>query len=358
MTKQMLSERGKYPTFSSDSTNNGIVGYSNISPSFLCDEDCPIFVIFGDHTRTFNIAQTSFNVMDNVKVLKPNKKYKLSELLFITSSWKKGIKNLGYARHWKIAKEAKILLPTKNNQIDFDFMEFFIAELEAERIAELSAYLTVSGLDNCKLSIEELNALRAYDSMEWREYKLGDLFEIRSYKKRFDANKVIILDKGEHPYIVRKSANNGIRGFIDEDTTFLNEGNTISFGQDTATSFYQEQPYFTGDKIKILKAKFDGFKKENAQFFISAITRSFSKFSWGSSSYSIDIISNQTIVLPVLNEKPDMKYIEIITKAIAKLAIKDVVQYTDKRIEATKAVVLEHQKTTRQNKCTDSSKKL
>ncbi len=354
----MLSERGKYPTFSSDSTNNGIVGYSNISPSFLCDEDCPIFVIFGDHTRTFNIAQTSFNVMDNVKVLKPNKKYKLSELLFITSSWKKGIKNLGYARHWKIAKEAKILLPTKNNQIDFDFMEFFIAELEAERIAELSAYLTVSGLDNCKLSIEELNALRAYDSMEWREYKLGDLFEIRSYKKRFDANKVIILDKGEHPYIVRKSANNGIRGFIDEDTTFLNEGNTISFGQDTATSFYQEQPYFTGDKIKILKAKFDGFKKENAQFFISAITRSFSKFSWGSSSYSIDIISNQTIVLPVLNEKPDMKYIEIITKAIAKLAIKDVVQYTDKRIEATKAVVLEHQKTTRQNKCTDSSKKL
>lgn len=241
-------------------------------------------------------------------------------------------------------KNQIIGLPTKNKQIDFDFMESFIAELEAERIAELSAYLKVSGLDNYELSIEELNALRVYDTMEWREYKLGDLFEVRSYKKRFDANKVIILDKGEHPYIVRKSTNNGIRGFIDEDTTFLNEGNTISFGQDTATSFYQEQPYFTGDKIKILKAKFDGFKKENAQFFISAITRSFSKFSWGSSSYSIDIISNQTIVLPVLNDKPDMKYIEIITKAIAKLAIKDVVQYTDKRIEATKTVVAGHQK--------------
>lgn len=233
-------------------------------------------------------------------------------------------------------KNQIIGLPTKNKQIDFDFMESFIAEL--------SAYLKVSGLDNYELSIEELNALRVYDTMEWREYKLGDLFEVRSYKKRFDANKVIILDKGEHPYIVRKSTNNGIRGFIDEDTTFLNEGNTISFGQDTATSFYQEQPYFTGDKIKILKAKFDGFKKENAQFFISAITRSFSKFSWGSSSYSIDIISNQTIVLPVLNDKPDMKYIEIITKAIAKLAIKDVVQYTDKRIEATKTVVAGHQK--------------
>ena len=338
----MLSDRGKYPTFSSDSTNNGIVGYSNLSPSFLCDEDCPIFVIFGDHTRTFNIAQTSFNVMDNVKVLKPNKKYKLSELLFITSSWKKGIKNLGYARHWKIAKEAKILLPTKNNQIDFDFMESFIAELEAERIAELEAYLKVSGLDNYELSDEELKALRDYDSMEWREYKLGELFEVKTYKKRFDANKVTLVSKGGSPYVVRKSTENGIKGFISEDDSYLNEGNTISFGQDTATSFYQEQPYFTGDKIKILKAKFNGFNKENAQFFVSAITRSFSKFSWGSSSYSVDIISNQKLALPVLNNEIAIKYIEVISKAISKLTIKDVVQYTDRRIETTKEVVTSH----------------
>lgn len=42
-----------------------------------------------------------------------------------------------------------VSLPIKNNgYIDFDFMESFIAELEAERVAELSAYLTVSGLDN------------------------------------------------------------------------------------------------------------------------------------------------------------------------------------------------------------------
>lgn len=123
----------------------------------------------------------------------------------------------------------------------------------------------------------------------------------------------------------------------------MNEGNTISFGQDTATSFYQEQPYFTGDKIKILKAKFNGFNKENAQFFVSAITRSFSKFSWGSSSYSVDIISNQKLALPVLNNEIAIKYIEVISKAISKLTIKDVVQYTDKRIEATEEVVKGHQ---------------
>ena len=248
-------------------------------------------------------------------------------------------------------KKLTILLPINNEQIDFDFMDSLIAELEAERIAELEAeriaeleaYLKVSGLDNYELSDEELKALRDYDSMEWREYKLGELFEVKTYKKRFDANKVTLVSKGGSPYVVRKSTENGIKGFISEDDSYLNEGNTISFGQDTATSFYQEQPYFTGDKIKILKAKFNGFNKENAQFFVSAITRSFSKFSWGSSSYSVDIISNQKLALPVLNNEIAIKYIEVISKAISKLTIKDVVQYTDKRIEATEEVVKGHQ---------------
>lgn len=224
---------------------------------------------------------------------------------------------------------AEISLPVQNGEIDFEFMDTFIAELEAERIAELSAYLKESGLDNYELSDEELKALRDYDSMEWREYKLGELFEVKTYKKRFDANKVTLVSKGGSPYVVRKSTENGIKGFISEDDSYLNEGNTISFGQDTATSFYQEQPYFTGDKIKILKPKFNGFNKDNAQFFVSAITRSFSKFSWGSSSYSVDIISNQKLALPVLNNEIAIKYIEVISKAISKLTIKDVVQYTE-----------------------------
>lgn len=265
-------------------------------------------------------------------------------VIFILECIKRTFIGFGYNTSMANILDIVIQVPTKNNKLDFDFMEAFIAELEAERIAELSAYLTVSGLDNYGLSIEERNALRVYNSMEWREYKLGELFEVKTYKKRFDANKVTLVSKGGNPYVVRKSTENGIKGFISEDDGYLNEGNTISFGQDTATSFYQEQPYFTGDKIKILKAKFNGFNKENAQFFVSAITRSFSKFSWGSSSYSVDIISNQKLALPVLNNEIDIKYIEIISKAISKLAIKDVVQYTDKRIEATKTVVSGHNK--------------
>lgn len=136
------------------------------------------------------------------------------------------------------------------------------------------------------------------------------MFWVLAYKKRFDANKVTILDSGKYPYIVRMSTNNGRRGFIEEDTKYLNDGNTLSFGQDTATVFYQENPYFTGDKIKILKPKNKRFCKANAQFFVAAITRAFSRFSWGTSSYSIDIIENQKVKLPVKNNEIDYDYME------------------------------------------------
>lgn len=146
--------------------------------------------------------------------------------------------------------------------------------------------------------------------VEWGEYTLEELFEVESYTKRFDANKVIVKERGKFPYIVRKSSNNGQKGFIDENEKFLNVGNTISFGQDTATMFYQEKPYFTGDKIKVLKPKTNKFNKNNAQFFLAVLRKPFELFAWGSSSFNVDIIKRQKIKLPVKSGKIDYEFME------------------------------------------------
>ncbi|MCC5426540.1 restriction endonuclease subunit S [Clostridium botulinum] len=45
---------------------------------------------------------------------------------------------------WERIKSEKIQLPIKNGKIDFEFMETFIAELEAERMVELEAYLLLN----------------------------------------------------------------------------------------------------------------------------------------------------------------------------------------------------------------------
>ncbi|OOQ33800.1 restriction endonuclease [Helicobacter pylori] len=122
------------------------------------------------------------------------------------------------------------------------------------------------------------------NAIKWGEFRLGDLFEVLSSKKIYHANTIKIHDtqiESSYPYVVRATTNNGIKGFIIDDPTFTNEKNTLSFAQDTFTVFYQKQPYFTGNKVKILKPKF-AFKSPKILHFISAILQFILKpLTWG-----------------------------------------------------------------------------
>ena len=161
LDKLSLSAKGKTPVYSSYSSNNGIVGYTEQEPDFIVNDANAAYVVFGDHTRTFNIVTESFCVMDNVKVLKP-KVVNTDVLLFICTVWKKHIKDLGYARHWSIAKDVKFKLPvTTVYEPDFDYMEKYVSELEQERVSELEQYLKVSGLDDYELTEEEIAFLQS-----------------------------------------------------------------------------------------------------------------------------------------------------------------------------------------------------
>ncbi|GAA6968329.1 hypothetical protein AOH369_05200 [Helicobacter pylori] len=122
------------------------------------------------------------------------------------------------------------------------------------------------------------------NAIKWGEFKLGDLFEVLSSKKIYHANTIKIHDtqiENSYPYVVRAATNNGIKGFIVDDPHYTNEKNTLSFAQDTFTVFYQKQPYFTGNKVKILKPKFT-FKSPKILHFISAILQFILKpLTWG-----------------------------------------------------------------------------
>ncbi|WRG31106.1 restriction endonuclease subunit S [Helicobacter pylori] len=122
------------------------------------------------------------------------------------------------------------------------------------------------------------------NAIKWGEFRLGDLFEVLSSKKIYHANTIKIHDtqiENSYPYVVRAATNNGIKGFIVDDPTFTNEKNTLSFAQDTFTVFYQKQPYFTGNKVKVLKPKF-AFKSPKILHFISAILQFILKpLTWG-----------------------------------------------------------------------------
>lgn len=334
LSKEDLSDDYSYPAYSSDSENNGIIGYTN-NPEFICDEKHPVYITFGDHTRTLNIARKSFSVLDNVKVLLPCTN-KNNSLLFMISVWKKQIPNLGYARHWKVAKNCILSLPiTLENKIDFDFMEAFIRELEEERIRELAAYLKVSGFDNYKLSKCESEALAHFNELKWKEFSYSEIFNHIKQGRRLKKGD---QKPGKIPFVMAGTTNTGIVGYISNPiATFPKNSITIDIFGNT---FYRNYDFGAGDDTGVYWNDDKNYSSEQMLYFSSCMEKSIrGKFSFGKKLRSSQSF-NFRIFLPVTSDdSPDYAFMETFISAVQKLVIKDVVLYADKKIAATKQAV-------------------
>lgn len=247
-------------------------------------------------------------------------------------------------------RSQSLYLPTKNNQIDFEFMESFIAELEAERIAELEAYLKVSGLDNYKLSIEELNALQAYNTMQWREYRIGSLFSRVSTKKLHYKAKDLpteAIDGYDLPCLTSSFRNQGLNYFVPrEGATILKDVISIPSNSDVYRAYFQSREFTVLSDAYAIKWTDEEQKLSNYQylFMVRAINKvtDLPIYSYKMKLGGWNVVKDKTILLPVVDDEIDFDFMNDYTRAISKLAIKDVVKYTDKRIEATKEVVESH----------------
>ncbi|GHT74770.1 hypothetical protein FACS1894124_5130 [Spirochaetia bacterium] len=161
---------------------------------------------------------------------------------------------------------------------------------------------------------------------EYKEFRLGDLFTISTPKKRFNANTVKF--GGKHRYVVRSEANNGIRGYITENEYFLNPANTISFGQDTTTMFFQDKPYFTGDKIKVFSLKGYTLNREISMYLIAAMKKAFVNFGWGKSSFNVNVLKEVMLYLPITaDDAPEYAYMESCIRGLEEVRINELVFY-------------------------------
>ncbi|MFP6126429.1 restriction endonuclease subunit S [Helicobacter pylori] len=355
LSKKDCVENGKIPLFTSDSKNNGVVGYVNCKPSYkLKNNQC--MVVFGDHTRTFNIAKNDFCIADNVKVLKPIKDFSIRVLLFINTMWGKKIIDKGYARHWSLAKIAKIQLPLKPTaktqtleDIDFDFMEKFIAELEQCRLAELDAYLKATGLENTTLSNDEENALNVFNNsiggntpcgLTWQSFKIVDIFEVKNTRNILARD--VVKDSGTTPYLCASKENNAVNSYINYNADFLDKGNCIFIGGKTFVVTYQQKDFYSNDSHNLALYLKDTHSKTklNQLFIITCIYKALNnKYSWGD-SISNTKIQNDSILLPTNpHGKIDFGFMHTLINALMKQTIQGVAQYCGAKIQATKEIV-------------------
>lgn len=359
---ELFASDGATPVLSNSSMNNGIGGYCGLAPTEQGE-----MITFSDTTTgadTMFYQSYPFVGYPHVQGMYPYQPNKWDEkcCLYVISCIRKSAGNgWNYAVKFNraLVKELFVELPVVKSSdlnheytvedIDFEYMKRCIsklekeriAELERERITELDAYLIAAGLDNYELTDEDKRIPASSKEVKLGKFSLGGeggLFNIYSPKKRFNANTVRF--GGKYPYVARGSSNNGIRGYITEDEQYLSPAKSLSFGQDTATVYYQPDAYFTGDKIKVMVLNNRELTPELAEYFIAAIAKAFSNFAWGQNSFNESIIKSTKIVLPVKSDgTPDFDYMERYIRVIEKLAIADVVKHKDRMIAAAKQVI-------------------
>ena len=336
-----FSENGKYPYFTRTVFNNGIAGYVD----YLNEENkiagnCLAVGMIG---MQFFYMENDFYAGQFTKRAIP-KSFLLTQRIahyFITLLNKNQLvyQNVLVRDFEQVFNNTKIQLPIKHGEIDFTIMEEFIAELEAQRIAELEAYLSATGLKNFELTLEEERVLESFNHGElvFADFAFSTVFNRIVQGRRLKKDDQV---SGNIPFVMAGITNTGVVNYISNPvSSFPQNSITIDIFGNT---FYRNYSFGAGDDTGVYWHDKRIYSKETMLFFTAAMSKSlYGKFSFGNKLRSSQSL-NFNMSLPAKDHEPDVALMQTFISAVQKLVIKDVVHYADKKIAATNQVVQRH----------------
>ncbi|PUD09957.1 restriction endonuclease [Helicobacter pylori] len=359
--KRHINHKGEF-VITAGLSNNGVLGQSDIQAK-----------VFESHTITIDMFGCAFyrsfdyKMVTHARVFSLKPKFEINHKigLFLSTLFFGYPKKFGYENmcSWVKIKNDKVILPLKPTaktqtlkDIDFDFMEKFIAELEQCRLAELQAYLKATGLENTTLSSNEENALNVFNNsgntpcgLTWQSFRLGDLFEKVSARflgkgDKFKATSKSITDTHNIPLVYCKKGNNGIM-YWGKKGDFETYNNIISiiYNGVIATGL----TYAHRDEVGILaESYFIKFKNGNPNFLCNLFIKTaiekvlYPKYSRDNLATWANKVENELIFLSTTQDGGiDFHFMHTFINALMKQTIQGVAQYCDAKIQATKEAI-------------------
>ncbi len=290
-------------------------------------------------SKKFTVLQDAYALKFKYEAIPTKNQY-----LFFVSAIRKSIYgNFAWTDKavWEKVKNKIIKLPIKNGNIDFDFMDNYIRELEKAHVKELeennliilATYLKVSKLDNFELSDEEKQAIKNINLVEWKEYNLEKLFGKSTRGKRLKSDDRIA---GTLPFVTAGEINTGISDFISNNVEIFKK-NTITIDM-FGSAKYRNYNYGGDDHIAVVHT--EKLQQESVIFITSSIHKTSynGQFHYGRNFYAKDA-DMLNIMLPTKENEIDFSYMNTLISAVKKLVIKDLVFYSKQKIEVTKKII-------------------
>lgn len=329
---------GAIPVISGITVNNGTNYYTTdvLCPEELFEDSLTISTR-GEYSGTVTYHEGKFCLANNILVMKvPDSWSKRSKIFLGTLISKLGYGGYNNYPRKETLKENSISLPIdKDGNIDFEFIDNFVRELERARLRELEAYLVATGLNNYELTATDKAALNNFRNLNWAEFNVKKLFGDSTRGKRLKSEDRI---PGSLPFVTAGEAETGVSAFIGNNVTIFSKNTTTidMFG----SAKYRNYEYGADDHVAVVHT--ENLEQHAAIFVTSACHKAAhtGKFDYGHNFYAKDA-DELNIMLPVCadGKTPDFSAMEQIVAAVQKIVIADVAKYTARNLEATQQVI-------------------
>lgn len=243
-----------------------------------------------------------------------------------------------YGRNFyaKDADDLNIELPVNaSGEVDFDFMNWFISEIQNVNKRKVKEFLIASGLKQSTLTAAEQAALNNLENVSWSTFNLQSVL---SWQKRIaeinplHIESLSLSDKQKFPFYGQSTINNGVMKYLHLKEEVLNNKlsrPTILIHSNNQNTVYLETPFYLKDghgATSVLQSEY--LDKKNAQFLITSIRKVISrKFAYNNKATKIALKSTEISLPTKPDNTPDFEYMDEIISAIQKLVMKDVAAY-------------------------------
>lgn len=161
-------------------------------------------------------------------------------------------------------------------------------------------------------------------SVEWEEFRLGDLFEI---KNTLSFNKDRLTAGTEYDYVTRTSQNQGVlqtTGFVNQDN--INPSGTWSLGLLQMDFFYRNKPWYAGQFVRKLVPKVE-FNATSALWMTATLNNQKNALLSVLVRNVDEKFRNTSVSLPAKNGKIDFDFMERFIENLETVRVSELKDY-------------------------------
>ncbi|EGQ2719986.1 TPA: type I restriction endonuclease subunit R [Staphylococcus pseudintermedius] len=232
----------------------------------------------------------------------------------------------------KVFLNSYIKLPSADGEIDFDSIKYIVTLLERIQKSKVKKYLEERNLTECNLYDFEQKTINNYNKLEWKTFKVGELFQkVKVKKVPYKAKELPNTPKGDFdlPCLTSSFMNQGLNYFAPRDNlTILSNVITIPSNSDIYRAYYQPNEFTVLSDAYAIQWKSEYLELTENQylFFVQCINKvtDLNIYSYKNKLGGWNTVKEKEISLPVKDGDIDYTYMERFITAMKKILMKNI----------------------------------